>query len=67
METPPSAGFFLSAHRAGGVSLKAREKPLVKMVGGVIVGYAFVIELVDLEGRKGLQESVFSLIEFEGH
>ena len=40
---------------------------LVKMVGGVIVGYAFVIELVDLEGRKGLQEPVFSLIEFEGH
>ena len=40
---------------------------LVKMVGGVIVGYAFVIELVDLKGRKGLQEPVFSLIEFEGH
>lgn len=40
---------------------------LIKMVGGVIVGYAFVIELVDLEGRKGLQEPVFSLIEFEGH
>ena len=39
---------------------------LIKMVGGVIVGYAFVIELVDLEGRKGLQEPVFSLIEFEG-
>jgi adenine phosphoribosyltransferase len=40
---------------------------LVKKVGGVIVGYAFVIELTDLKGRERLQEPVFSLIEFEGH
>ena len=40
---------------------------LVKKVGGVIVGYAFVIELTDLKGRERLQEQVFSLIEFEGH
>ena len=40
---------------------------LVKKVGGVIVGYAFVIELRDLKGRERLQEPVFSLIEFEGH
>ncbi|MCS5531527.1 MAG: adenine phosphoribosyltransferase, partial [Candidatus Poseidoniales archaeon] len=40
---------------------------LVKKVGGLIVGYAFVIELTDLKGRERLQEPVFSLIEFEGH
>ena len=40
---------------------------LVKKVGGVIVGYAFVIELTDLKGRERLQEPVFSLIEFKGH
>ena len=40
---------------------------LVKKVGGLIVGYAFVIELTDLTGRERLQEPVFSLIEFEGH
>ena len=40
---------------------------LVKKIGGVIVGYAFVIELTDLKGRERLQEPVFSLIEFEGH
>ena len=40
---------------------------LVKKVGGLIVGYAFVIELTDLKGRERLQEPVYSLIEFEGH
>ncbi len=39
---------------------------LIEQVGGVIVGYAFVIELVDLNGRKRLKHPVFSLVTFEG-
>lgn len=40
---------------------------LVKKCGGEIVGVAFLIELVDLHGRKNLKDyDVISLIEFEG-
>ena len=33
---------------------------------GEIVGYAFVIELVDLNGRKNLDKPILSLVNFEG-
>ena len=51
---------------ATGGTIQASAK-LVKKIGAVIVGYAFVIELVDLKGKDLLEEPVFSLIEFEGH
>ncbi len=42
-------------------------KDLVKMLGGVIVECAFIIELPDLKGREKIKgHNVFSLIEFEG-
>ena len=39
---------------------------LIEQVGGIIVGYAFLIELVDLKGRKHLETPIFSLVNFEG-
>ena len=39
---------------------------LIVQEGGIIVGYAFVIELVDLKGRKKLDHPFFSLVTFEG-
>ena len=39
---------------------------LSEQVGGIIVGYAFLIELVDLKGRKHLDKPIFSLVTFEG-
>ena len=39
---------------------------LIEQVGGIIVGYAFLIELVDLKGRKHLEKPIFSLVTFEG-
>jgi len=39
---------------------------LIEQAGGIIVGYAFVIELVDLKGRKNLDHPIFSLVTFEG-
>ena len=39
---------------------------LIEQVGGIIVGYAFLIELVDLKGRKNLDQPIFSLVTFEG-
>jgi len=39
---------------------------LIEQVGGIIVGYAFLIELVDLKGRKHLDKPIFSLVTFEG-
>ncbi|MBC8259080.1 MAG: adenine phosphoribosyltransferase [SAR324 cluster bacterium] len=39
---------------------------LIEQTGGIIVGYAFVIELVDLLGRKRLQHPIYSLVDFEG-
>ena len=40
---------------------------LIENMGGIIVGYAFAIELVELKGREKLKHPVYSLIEFEGH
>ena len=39
---------------------------LIEQVGGIIVGYAYLIELVDLKGRKHLDKPIFSLLTFEG-
>ena len=39
---------------------------LIEQVGGIIVGYAYLIELVDLKGRKHLDKPLFSLVTFEG-
>ena len=39
---------------------------LIEQVGGIIVGYAYLIELVDLKGRKHLEKPIFSLVIFEG-
>ena len=39
---------------------------LVEKAGGVIAGYAFVIELIDLKGRNRLNHPIFSLVTFEG-
>ena len=39
---------------------------LIEQVGGIIVGYAYLIELVDLKGRKHLEKPIFSLVTFEG-
>ena len=39
---------------------------LIEQVGGIIVGYAYLIELVDLKGRKHLDKPIFSLMTFEG-
>ena len=40
---------------------------LVKMLGGEVCGYAFVIELVDLKGREKIKDGkILSLVTFEG-
>ena len=39
---------------------------LIEKAGGIITGYAFVIELVDLKGRNLLDKPVYSLVSFEG-
>ena len=39
---------------------------LIVQAGGVIVGYAFVIELIDLKGRNRLNHPIFTLVNFEG-
>jgi len=39
---------------------------LIVQAGGVIVGYAFVIELIDLKGRNRLNRPIFTLVNFEG-
>ena len=39
---------------------------LIEQEGGIIVCYAFVIELVDLKGRKKLDYPSFCLVTFEG-
>ena len=49
----------------GGTSYAAAK--LVEKAGAKVVGFAFVIELVDLKGRELLKDyDVLSLIEFEG-
>ena len=39
---------------------------LIEEACGVIVGYAFVIELIDLTGRNSLNSTIFTLVNFEG-
>ena len=39
---------------------------LIEKAGGIITGYAFVIELIDLKGRNRLDKPVHSLVTFEG-
>ena len=39
---------------------------LIKKAGGIIIGYAFIIELIDLKGRTRLDKPVYSLVSFEG-
>ena len=39
---------------------------LIEQAGGVIAGYAFVIELIDLNGRNRLNHPICSLVTFEG-
>ena len=39
---------------------------LIEKAGGIIFGYAFVIELFDLKGRDRLDQPVYSLVTFEG-
>lgn len=40
---------------------------LVEKLGGIVVGVAFVIELVDLKGREVLKDyDVFSIVTYEG-
>ena len=39
---------------------------LIEKAGGIIVGYAFVIELIDLKGRDRLKGPIYSLVTFEG-
>jgi len=37
---------------------------LVEKAGGIIVGYAFIIELLELKGRTNLDQPIFSLVTF---
>ena len=39
---------------------------LIEKAGGIIIGYAFVIELIDLKGSTKLDKPVYSLVSFEG-
>lgn len=48
----------------GGSAKGAGE--LVKQLGGNVVAYLFVVELVDLKGAKELTAPVYSLIKAEG-
>ena len=51
---------------ATGGTINAVNK-MVEQLGGVVVGDAFLIELVDLKGREALNGyEVFSIIQFEG-
>ena len=38
---------------------------LIEKAGGIIVGYGFVIELIDLKGRDRLKHPIYSLVTFE--
>tara|TARA_B100001250_G_C19492498_1_gene653732 strand:+ start:145 stop:666 length:522 start_codon:yes stop_codon:yes gene_type:complete len=49
---------------ATGGTVDASTK-LIEKAGGLIAGYAFVIELVDLNGRENLDNPIFSLVQFE--
>ncbi len=50
---------------ATGGTMEGSSK-LIEKAGGIITGYAFVIELIDLKGRSRLDKPVFSLVSFEG-
>jgi adenine phosphoribosyltransferase len=51
---------------ATGGTIKAANQ-LVEQLGGIVVGNAFLIELVDLKGRDVLAGyDVYSILEFEG-
>ncbi|HPW52856.1 MAG TPA: adenine phosphoribosyltransferase [Erysipelotrichaceae bacterium] len=51
---------------ATGGTIKAANQ-LVEKLGGVVVGNAFLIELVDLKGREVLAGyDVYSILQFEG-
>ena len=51
---------------ATGGTINADNK-MVEQLGGVVVGDAFLIELVDLKGREALKGyEVFSILQFEG-
>ena len=51
---------------ATGGTINAVNK-MVEQLGGVVVGDAFLIELVDLKGREALNGyEVFSILQFEG-
>ncbi|MGI6581354.1 MAG: adenine phosphoribosyltransferase [Erysipelotrichia bacterium] len=51
---------------ATGGTIKAANH-LVEQLGGIVVGNAFLIELVDLKGREELKGyDVYSILEYEG-
>ena len=50
---------------ATGGTMEGSSK-LIEKAGGIITGYAFVIELIDLKGRDRLNQPVYSLVTFEG-
>ena len=50
---------------ATGGTIEGSSK-LIEKAGGVIAGYAFVIELIDLKGRNRLNHPIYSLVTFEG-
>tara|TARA_B100001123_G_scaffold34459_1_gene35735 strand:- start:14 stop:535 length:522 start_codon:yes stop_codon:yes gene_type:complete len=50
---------------ATGGTIEGSSK-LIEKAGGIITGYAFVIELIDLKGRNRLYKPVYSLVTFEG-
>lgn len=51
---------------ATGGTIKAANQ-LVEQLGGIVVGNAFLIELVDLKGREELAGyDVYSILEYEG-
>jgi len=49
---------------ATGGTMKGSSR-LIEKAGGIITGYAFVIELIDLKGRNRLDKPVYSLVTFE--
>ena len=50
---------------ATGGTMEGSSK-LIEKAGGIINGYAFVIELIDLKGRSRLDKPVYSLVSFKG-
>ena len=50
---------------ATGGTMEGSSK-LIEKAGGIITGYAFVIELIDLKGKNRLDKPVYSLVTFEG-